>query len=166
MTALGLSRSAVDLLQHCVHCSNDGLGFVWIALFAITGSFFLILAPVCILLRLAMFVYRLCLMYQAYSNKEYCIPFLGAPDQTSGKLVILTGFEQAVACRITDKFQGRLVREVSRGFGEWMLIGPENQVKTTKFSAFGGRKPLGCKDLWQLSKFRKKFHEYLAGTAP
>ncbi len=52
-------------------------GFVWSALFAITGSFSLILTPVWILLRLGMFIYWLYLMYQAYSNREYRIPFIG-----------------------------------------------------------------------------------------
>ena len=52
-------------------------GFVWSALFAITGSFSLILTPVWILLRLGMFIYWLYLMYQAYNNREYRIPFLG-----------------------------------------------------------------------------------------
>jgi len=52
-------------------------GIVWSTLFAVTGSFSLVLAPVWILLRLAMFGYWLYLMYQAYNNREYRIPFIG-----------------------------------------------------------------------------------------
>jgi uncharacterized membrane protein len=52
-------------------------GIVWSTLFAVTGSFSLVLAPVWTLLRLAMFVYWLYLMYQAYNNREYRIPFIG-----------------------------------------------------------------------------------------
>jgi uncharacterized membrane protein len=52
-------------------------GVLWSALFAVTGSLSLVLAPVWIVLRLAMFVYWLYLMYQAYNNREYRIPFIG-----------------------------------------------------------------------------------------
>jgi uncharacterized membrane protein len=50
---------------------------LWVTLFAITGALSLVLAPVWILLRLAMFVYWIYLMYQAYNNREYRIPFIG-----------------------------------------------------------------------------------------
>ena len=52
-------------------------GIIFGTIFSITGSFSLVLAPVWILLRLAMFVYWLYLMYQAYNNREYRIPFIG-----------------------------------------------------------------------------------------
>lgn len=52
-------------------------GIVWGILFATSTSLGLLLVPIRAVISLAMFGYWLYLMYQAYSNREYRIPFIG-----------------------------------------------------------------------------------------
>lgn len=70
---------AMQSIFYSVACIAFGIawGILWGALFTIAGSLSLVLTPVWLLIRLAMFVYWLFLMYQAYSNREYRIPFIG-----------------------------------------------------------------------------------------
>jgi uncharacterized membrane protein len=53
-------------------------GIVWSILFSVSGSLALLAIPIRLLISLGMFLYWLYLMYQAYSQKEYRIPVLGA----------------------------------------------------------------------------------------
>jgi uncharacterized membrane protein len=52
-------------------------GIVWGILFATSTSLGLLLVPIRAVISLAMFGYWLYLMYQAYSNREYRIPYIG-----------------------------------------------------------------------------------------
>jgi uncharacterized membrane protein len=52
-------------------------GIFWGMAFAVSSSLWALLVPVRMLIHLALFVYWLYLMYQAYNNREYRIPFIG-----------------------------------------------------------------------------------------
>ena len=51
---------------------------VWGILFAISGYLALLALPLRLLISVGLFLYWLFLMYQAYSRREYRIPFVGA----------------------------------------------------------------------------------------
>lgn len=51
---------------------------VWGLLLNISGALFLIGAPLHLLISLGLFLYWLYVMYQAYQQKEYRIPIIGA----------------------------------------------------------------------------------------
>jgi uncharacterized membrane protein len=52
-------------------------GIFWGMAFAVSSSLWALLVPVRMLIHLALFLYWLYLMYQAYNNREYRIPFIG-----------------------------------------------------------------------------------------
>ena len=51
---------------------------LWGILFSISGYLALVAVPLRLLISLGIFVFWLFLMYQAYSRREYRIPFIGA----------------------------------------------------------------------------------------
>ena len=51
---------------------------VWGILFSITGYLALVAVPLRLLISLGLFAFWLFLMYQAYNQREYRIPFIGA----------------------------------------------------------------------------------------
>ncbi len=70
---------AMQSIFYSVACIAFGIvwGIFWGIVFAASTSLGLLLAPVRLVISLAMFVYWLYLMYQAYSNREYRIPVIG-----------------------------------------------------------------------------------------
>ena len=70
---------AMQSIFYSVACIAFGIvwGIFWGIIFAASTSFGLLLAPVRLVISLAMFVYWLYLMYQAYNNREYRIPIIG-----------------------------------------------------------------------------------------
>lgn len=70
---------AMQSIFYSVACIAFGIvwGIFWGIVFAASTSLGLILAPVRLIISLAMFVYWLYLMYQAYNNREYRIPIIG-----------------------------------------------------------------------------------------
>ena len=66
---------AMQSIFYSVACI--AFSIAWGILFATSTSLGLLLFPIRAVISLAMFGYWLYLMYQAYSNREYRIPFLG-----------------------------------------------------------------------------------------
>lgn len=55
-----------------------GWRIVWGLLLDVSGSLYIVGAPLRLLISLGFFVYWLFVMYQAYQQKEYRIPIIGA----------------------------------------------------------------------------------------
>jgi uncharacterized membrane protein len=55
-----------------------GMSIVWGILFSISASLIFVVMPVRLVIALGLFLFWLFVIYQAYSQREYRIPIIGA----------------------------------------------------------------------------------------